>query len=92
MPGMTGDEVAGIIRKREREIGAEPIPLLAMSAYSDEELRAKYPDAGFSEFVCKPVSRQVLIEMLARFLPGLWAMGWFFIVWVSQLYGGAVPG
>ena len=67
LPGVNGYEAT-------RQLKADPatarIPVVALTAHamSEEELRAR--EAGCSGYLAKPLSSQVLLETLRRFLPG----------------------
>jgi PAS domain S-box-containing protein len=64
MPGMTGIEAAEAIRKDSRYNASTPI--LAMTAHAQPEDIEGFLDAGMSEVLVKPVSKQALANALAR--------------------------
>jgi CheY-like chemotaxis protein len=61
MPGIDGLKVA---RRLRREPGDRPLRLVALTGHGTSELRRKAIDAGFDEFLTKPVSADVLIGAL----------------------------
>lgn len=66
LPGMTGYEAT---RRLKADPVTAPIPVVALTAnaMTGEEARAKA--AGCDAFLTKPLERQRLLEVLARFLP-----------------------
>ena len=65
LPGMDGLALARMLR-----IQGFSAPLLAVTARSDAGAEAQARDAGFNEFLRKPVTGAVLAQALARLLPG----------------------
>lgn len=68
MPGLGGVEVAERLRAWEREQGREPLPLVALTASAAEADREACREAGMDGFLNKPVDRDALREMLAKYL------------------------
>lgn len=69
LPVMDGLTAARAIRAWERESGARPVPLVAMTlAYIPQDASLSL-DAGFSTTVERPVTRARLDELLRRYLP-----------------------
>jgi PAS domain S-box-containing protein len=64
MPGMDGIEAAGEIRKHKAEL-----PIIALTSNMASGAEAKFLDAGFNGFLCKPVGKQELEEALKKWLP-----------------------
>ncbi|HWC73148.1 MAG TPA: chemotaxis protein CheB [Gemmatimonadales bacterium] len=62
MPGMNGFEVA----ERLRAAGHRDMLLIALSGYSGEESRRRARDAGFDEYIIKPLDPQTLSDVLSR--------------------------
>jgi CheY-like chemotaxis protein len=63
MPGMDGYELARQLRDRFPD---EPLRLIAMSGWGQEEHRAKARVAGFDDYLVKPVTGKSLLVALAR--------------------------
>lgn len=69
MPAMHGIEVARRLRSGYAgNVSAVP-PLLALTAHVLPEERARAMEAGFDDFVCKPVTMDQLKEVLHKWLP-----------------------
>jgi CheY-like chemotaxis protein len=64
LPGMDGFEVAGRIRAIDN--GAT-VHLIAMTGYASRELRNSAKNAGFDEFLVKPVTLTSLRDALAAY-------------------------
>ncbi|MDB5313593.1 MAG: response regulator [Gemmataceae bacterium] len=62
MPGMDGGELARRLRERP---WARTLPLVALTALSDEEARRRTAGAGFDLHLTKPVSPDRLANVLA---------------------------
>lgn len=61
MPGLSGHEVC----ERIRATHADPhLLIVAMTGWAEEEDRNRCVDAGFDEFLLKPVSHSTLIALL----------------------------
>lgn len=65
LPGMDGLALARMLRTQ-----GFSAPLLAVTARSDAGAEAQARDAGFNDFLRKPVTGAVLAQALARLLPG----------------------
>lgn len=66
MPGMTGYELAGAVR---RDPVLSRVRLVALTGYGREEDRARVHDAGFDLHLTKPVADTTLREVLDAFAP-----------------------
>ncbi|WP_176630183.1 PAS domain S-box protein [Desulfolutivibrio sulfoxidireducens] len=64
MPGMDGYAVARAMRGLEREAGAPPVPIVAMTASVFPEDRERALAAGCSDHLAKPFSRKALLDLL----------------------------
>ena len=70
MPEMDGYMAARSIRERERSAGAEPTPILALTAHAFAEAVRRSHDAGFTAHLTKPIRKATLLEAIARYAPG----------------------
>jgi signal transduction histidine kinase/CheY-like chemotaxis protein len=66
MPVMGGLEAARLIRTLPEPIGR--VPIVAVSAGIDSDSRADCFEAGMDDYLCKPIRRDRLREVLARWL------------------------
>jgi signal transduction histidine kinase/CheY-like chemotaxis protein len=62
MPGMDGLEAA----RRIRESGFDEIPIVAMTANAMKGDREKCLDAGMNDFVTKPIKKEIVLAMVAK--------------------------
>jgi signal transduction histidine kinase/CheY-like chemotaxis protein len=69
MPRMDGLQAAAHIRAREHEAGGAATPIVALTANASSEDRDACLAAGMEAFLTKPVDRDRLAEILARFEP-----------------------
>jgi signal transduction histidine kinase/DNA-binding response OmpR family regulator len=69
MPVMDGLQAAAHIRAREHEADGAATPIVALTANASAEDRDACMAAGMEEFLTKPVDREHLTEILARFQP-----------------------
>jgi signal transduction histidine kinase/CheY-like chemotaxis protein len=69
MPEMDGYEATRRIREAERTTGERRI-IIAMTAHSMESDRRACLEAGMDDYLSKPVKRERLAEMLAKWLGG----------------------
>ncbi|MDB6167425.1 MAG: hybrid sensor histidine kinase/response regulator [Verrucomicrobia bacterium] len=65
---MSGHEMIGHIRNSE-DVGARPVPAIALTAYTDEKNIAQALKSGFQEVLSKPVESGLLLRTLAAFSP-----------------------
>jgi CheY-like chemotaxis protein len=63
MPGMNGFEVAVAMRKIS---GLESVRIVALTAWRDEETRARAKAAGFDLHLTKPTSIEVIEEIIVE--------------------------
>jgi len=66
MPGMDGFEAT----RRWREMETGHLPIIALTAHASVEDRQACEEAGMDDFLTKPVERQRLVEVLAKWLDG----------------------
>jgi CheY-like chemotaxis protein/HPt (histidine-containing phosphotransfer) domain-containing protein len=71
MPVLDGYEATRAIRVLERQRSDQPhIPILALTAHALPEHRQRCHEAGFTDFLVKPVRRAAILATLARYLGG----------------------
>ncbi len=70
MPGMDGFETTRRIRNRSARAIDPKVTIVAMTAHTQAEDRAKCLAVGMDEYVSKPVSSESLQHILAAILPG----------------------
>jgi len=66
MPELDGLSAIREIRNAERERGAAPTPILALSAHAMPEYVARSRDAGADRHVLKPLRKAALLEAIAE--------------------------
>ena len=66
LPGMDGWELT---RRLKKNIVTSHIPVIALTAYGKHGDEQRARDAGFVEFVAKPVSTRELPAIIRRHLP-----------------------
>ena len=67
MPDVDGFQVALVTREREREHGAGPIPIVALTAHALDDVRERCFASGMDEVMHKPISRQELAAVISRY-------------------------
>jgi two-component system, sensor histidine kinase and response regulator len=67
MPVLDGYSAVASIREWEREQGANPIPIVALTGRAMVEDRTRALAAGCNSYLTKPLRRAVLIEAISRF-------------------------
>lgn len=68
MPVVDGYEATRRIRELERERGAPPTPILALTAHALDEHRLRCEQAGFTDFLAKPVRKAAVRHTLLHYL------------------------
>jgi len=68
MPNKNGIEATQDILKLEKEQGVMHTPIVALTANAIKGDRERFLNAGMDEYLTKPISKDVLAEMLSRFL------------------------
>ena len=63
MPVMDGYEATSRIRKNER---TADLPIIALTAYAEDEDRDKCLDAGANDYLAKPVDRELLLAKVCQ--------------------------
>jgi signal transduction histidine kinase/CheY-like chemotaxis protein len=64
MPGLDGFEASRSIRRVEKEIGARPMPIIALTANAMEEDRRASLSAGIDDFLTKPIDLARLAQAI----------------------------
>jgi PAS domain S-box-containing protein len=62
MPVMDGLDAIAVIRRHEEEMGVAPVPIMVLSADSQEKTRHAVLAHGASGFVTKPLDPEALVE------------------------------
>ena len=68
MPVMGGEKALVKLRELEKERGKDSVPIVALTAHTEEALREKYLESGFDDVLTKPVSEVSLYRVLRQFL------------------------
>ncbi|MFB2533024.1 ATP-binding protein [Paracoccus sp. p4-l81] len=69
MPILDGIEATRRIRLAERRIGADPVPIIALTAHPSDEIGPELAAAGADAVLAKPFRRHDLTQALNRHLP-----------------------
>jgi hypothetical protein len=75
MPVMDGSQATAAIRAQEKETGAQPTPVLALTAHAFADMAARSLEAGFTAVLTKPIRKATLLEALAHCTAGGLAAG-----------------
>ncbi len=67
MPVMDGYTTTRAIREREERAGFKRVPIVALTAHALDDARAQSFACGCDEHVVKPIGKQALLELIARF-------------------------
>jgi CheY-like chemotaxis protein len=67
MPVMDGYTASAKIREWESETGAQPTPLVALTAHAMKEDELKSLEAGCDSHLTKPIKKGVLLEVIRRY-------------------------
>ncbi|MGD1069647.1 MAG: ATP-binding protein [Bryobacteraceae bacterium] len=70
MPVMDGCEATREIRRIEKETGAPPTPVLALTAHARADLEARGFEAGFTDLLTKPIRLVSLLDALVQYGAG----------------------
>lgn len=68
MPVLDGFAAAKAIRSLEKEQGSAPIPIIALSGHSSNDIRILIKRAGMNELVTKPITLEELSQVLQTWL------------------------
>ena len=69
MPIMDGLSATRAIRAWETTEGRQPLPILALTAHTQEEDKQEALEAGCDQCLTKPLSKATLLETLAAYTP-----------------------
>jgi len=69
LPGEDGNALLRRIRADAARTGESPIPAAAISAYSEDEARAKAQAAGFAHYLVKPITPEALVNVVLGLAP-----------------------
>jgi CheY-like chemotaxis protein len=69
MPGMDGYDATRAIRALETQEGRRRTPIAAMTANAMQGDRERCLNAGMDDYIAKPIKRDVLAGLLAKWLP-----------------------
>lgn len=64
LPELDGLSATQVWRQRERELGRQPLPILAVTAHVSPMQRQQALDAGMDDFLAKPVDMRTLREAM----------------------------
>jgi CheY-like chemotaxis protein len=65
MPNLDGFQATGAIRQEEETTGAH-MPIIAMTAHAMKEDKERCLAAGMDDYISKPISAEVLLEVIHR--------------------------
>ena len=68
MPVCDGLRATEMIRNARADF--HDIPIIAMTAYAQKSDREKFLSAGMTDYISKPVDKDVLQTLLRKYLPG----------------------
>jgi signal transduction histidine kinase/CheY-like chemotaxis protein len=68
MPRMDGYTATAAMRRIELETGRSPVPIIALTADAITSKTDRIREKGFSDMIVKPVSRDILLNVLLRHL------------------------
>jgi len=69
MPEMDGYEATRAIRSPTSQVLDRNVPVIAMTGHTGADDREKCLAAGMDDFLCKPIVKKALVEVLGRWLP-----------------------
>ncbi|NRF67341.1 PAS domain-containing protein [Aquincola sp. S2] len=69
MPVLNGLDATRRLRELQREGALPPCPIVMLSSHDDDATRRRALDAGCDHYLCKPVSKELLLQTV------LWAAG-----------------
>jgi len=66
MPGMDGLEATVAIRELEQQEGLSPTPVIGATAHVLQEYRDKCREVGMSDYITKPIRKEVILATLRK--------------------------
>lgn len=72
MPGMDGLRTT----KRIRALGHREVPIVAMTAHAMKEDKERCLESGMNDYLSKPIRKEVLLQMVAKWTPGKRTQQW----------------
>jgi signal transduction histidine kinase len=69
MPGMDGLEAVSLIRAHEAAHGLDRVPIVAMTAHALSGDKERFLDAGFDDYLTKPLKKPRLLERISSHAP-----------------------
>ena len=69
MPIMDGYEATRLIRDYQVVQGAEPTPIIAMTAHAMQGTREECISRGMNDYVSKPITRETIEAVLSEYVP-----------------------
>ena len=70
MPGMDGVETTGVIRSMgEQDEYYREVPIVALTANVMSNMREMFIEAGFNDFIAKPIDTIVLSNVMRKWIP-----------------------
>lgn len=66
LPDMNGVQVT---RQLREESATATLPIIALTANANDDLRARCLEVGCTDYMTKPFTRRVLLEIIQRHLP-----------------------
>lgn len=70
MPGMDGVAATQAIRSRERRLGHQPVPIVALTANGRDAYEQRCQPAGMNDYLAKPFDRADLRAVVLKFSSG----------------------
>ncbi len=68
MPVMDGYEATREIRKKNSKIKNHAVPIIAVTANTNPENKAKCIEAGMDDFISKPIKLEILEQLIQKLL------------------------
>ncbi len=69
LPGLSGIDLTRKIREFERELYKKPMPIIGLTAHSEDKIKRSCLEAGMNEVFTKPMTTEVLIGIKTTYFP-----------------------